>query len=60
MGKRGGTAYLFKLGDELINFAALHKLLAASVPEMMPVAVTDLLITSQPGLGAPPPLPRCS
>eukprot|EP00208_Stichococcus_sp_RCC1054_P002079 CAMPEP_0206143610 /NCGR_PEP_ID=MMETSP1473-20131121/21153_1 /ASSEMBLY_ACC=CAM_ASM_001109 /TAXON_ID=1461547 /ORGANISM="Stichococcus sp, Strain RCC1054" /LENGTH=1690 /DNA_ID=CAMNT_0053539093 /DNA_START=726 /DNA_END=5798 /DNA_ORIENTATION=+ len=50
VGKRGSTAYLFKLGDELINFTALHKLLATSVPEMMPVVVTDLLITSQPGL----------
>lgn len=44
VGKRGGTAYLFRLGDDLINFGALHKLLAASVPEMMPVVVTELLV----------------
>jgi len=44
VGKRGGTAYLFRLGDDLINFGALHKLLAASVPEMMPVAVNELLV----------------
>jgi hypothetical protein len=44
VGKRGGTAYLFRLGDDLINFGALHGLLAASVPEMMPVAVAELLV----------------
>ena len=56
VGKRGGTASLFKLGDELIHVTALHKLLATSVPEMMPVVVTDLLVTSpsKKGLGALP------
>lgn len=54
VGKRGGTAHLFRLGDDLINFGALHKLLAASVPEMMPVAVTELLVDGAQKTGAIP------
>ena len=54
MGKRGGTAYLFRLGDDLINFGALHGLLAASVPEMMPVAVAELLVDGAQKTGEPP------
>lgn len=47
VGKRGGEAHLFRLGDELINFTALHQLLAVSIPEMMPVVVSDLLLSKQ-------------
>lgn len=54
VGKRGGTAYLFRLGDDLINFGALHGLLAASVPEMMPVAVAELLVDGAQKTGEPP------
>lgn len=54
VGKRGGTAYLFRLGDDLINFGALHQLLAASVPEMMPVVVTELLVDGAQKTGGNP------
>ena len=53
MGKRGGTASLFRLGDDLIAFTALHQLLAGSVPELMPVRVAELLLDSQTTTGGP-------
>ena len=59
VGKRGGTTYLFRLGDDLINFGALHGLLAASVPEMMPVAVAELLVDGAQKTGQPPHSPVC-
>lgn len=49
VGKRGGEAYLFRLGDELISFTALHQLLAVSIPEMMPVVVSDLILSGKQG-----------
>ena len=42
IGKRDCSS-LFKLGDEMIAFAALHQLLASSVADMLPVNVSVLL-----------------
>jgi len=42
IGKRD-CGNLFKLGDEMIQFAGLHGLLAASVAEMLPVSLAALL-----------------
>lgn len=42
IGKRD-YGHLFKLGDELIQFAPLHSLLAGSVADMVPVNVGILL-----------------
>ena len=42
IGKRE-CSNLFKLGDELIQFGELHRLLAASVADMLPVNASVLL-----------------
>lgn len=42
IGKRDCSS-LFKLGDEMIAFSALHQLLASSVADMLPVNVSVLL-----------------
>ena len=42
IGKRD-CGNLFKLGDEMIQFAGLHALLAASVADMLPVSLAALL-----------------
>lgn len=42
IGKRDCSS-LFKLGDEMIAFSALHALLASSVADMLPVNVSVLL-----------------
>ncbi|DBB00655.1 hypothetical protein WJX82_006589 [Trebouxia sp. C0006] len=42
IGKRDCSS-LFKLGDEMIAFTALHQLLASSVADMLPVNVSVLL-----------------
>ena len=42
IGKRDCSS-LFKLGDDMIAFTALHHLLAASVADMLPVNVSVLL-----------------
>lgn len=42
IGKRDCSS-LFKLGDEMIAFNALHQLLASSVADMLPVSVSVLL-----------------
>lgn len=42
IGKRDCSS-LFKLGDEMIAFSALHHLLASSVADMLPVNVSVLL-----------------
>ena len=42
IGKRDCSS-LFKLGDEMIAFNALHQLLASSVADMLPVNVSVLL-----------------
>ena len=40
IGKRD-AAFLFQLGDELIMYAPLHELLAASVPAFLPINIAE-------------------
>jgi len=41
IGKRD-AAFLFQLGDELIMYAPLHELLAASVPAFLPINIAEV------------------
>ena len=46
IGKRD-CGNLFKLGDDMIQFGGLHALLAASVADMLPVNVSNLLLREE-------------